>query len=198
MDILGLHLSPRKKGNSAVMLDEFLRGAEAAGAEVTRFSVADHNIRSCMGCSACEKTGECVITDDDMAILYPLLATAPMVVVATSLFFYDVPGKGKNLIDRTQPLWSRRYTLNRTETLRPEGKGFLLALGATKGKDLFLPVGLSIKYFFDSIGMPKEFDSLYYRQIEGLGDMASHTDHMAQLYEAGLAFGQKRPTRAGN
>lgn len=197
MDILGLHLSPRKNGNSAAMLDEFLRGAQAAGAEVTRFSVSDHNIQPCRGCSACEKTGECVITDDDMVPLYPLLATAPMVVVGTSLFFYDVPGRGKNLIDRTQPLWSRRYTLNQTETLRPNGKGFLLALGATKGKDLFMPVGLSVKYFFDSIGMPKTFDSLCYRQIEGLGDMARRTDDMAQLYEAGLAFGQNRPAQGG-
>lgn len=193
MDILGLHLSPRKNGNSEVMLDEFLRGAKAAGAEATSFSVADLDIKPCVGCASCEKTGECVITDDDMAQLYPLLATAPMIAVSTSLFFYDVPAKGKALIDRTQPLWSRRYALNQTETLRPNGKGFLLALGATKGKDLFLPVGLCIKYFFDAVGFPKEYETLQFRQIESLGDMARHTDHMAQIYEAGLAFGRKRP-----
>jgi len=193
MDILALHLSPRKKGNSAVMLDEFLRGAKEAGAGAVSYSVAEHNIKPCMGCGACEKTGECVITDDDMGELYPLLATAPMVVVSTSLFFYDVPAQGKALIDRTQPLWSRRYALKRTETLRPEGRGFLLAVGATKGKDLFMPVSLSVKYFFDSIGMPKEFDTLFFRQVEALGDMAKHPDYMKEIYEAGLAFGQKRP-----
>lgn len=193
MDILGLHLSPRKNGNSQVMLDEFLRGAQAAGAEVINFSVADHDIKPCRGCSCCEKTGECVITDDDMGPLYPLLATAPMIAVSTPLFFYDVPAKGKALIDRTQALWSRRYALNQKETIRPDGKGFLLALGATKGKDLFLPVGLSIKYFFDAVGFPKEFETLQFRQIENLGDMARHTDYMAQIYEAGLAFGRKRP-----
>ena len=196
MDILALHLSPRKKGNSAVMLDHFIQGARSTGAEVTAFSVADHNIKPCLGCSACEKTGKCVITDDDMSGLYPLLAAAPLVVVSTSIFFYDVPGKGKALIDRTQPLWSRRYTLGRTETLRPDGKGFLLALGATKGKDLFLPVSLCIKYFFDSIGMPKDFDTMFFRQIEGLGDMEKHEDYLKQVYDAGADFARKRPGAA--
>lgn len=193
MDILALHLSPRKNGNSDAMLKEFLRGARDAGAEIVDFSVADLNIQPCLGCSSCEKTGECVIKGDDMPMLIPYLAKAPMVVVSTSLFFYDVPAKGKALIDRTQPLWSWRYTLGRTDSLRPNGQGFLLALGATKGKDLFLPVNLCIKYFFDSIGMPKTFESLEFRQIEGLGAMAKHQEHMATLYQAGLEFGKKRP-----
>lgn len=175
------------------MLKEFLRGAGDAGAESISYSVADHHIKPCMGCGACEKTGECVITDDDMRELYPLLASVPMVVVSTSLFFYDVPAQGKALIDRTQPLWSRRYPLKRTETLRPEGLGFLLVVGATKGQDLFTAVSLSVKYFFDSIGMPKKFDTLFFRQIEALGDMAKHPEHMKTIYEAGLAFGRKRP-----
>ena len=194
MDILGLHLSPRRRGNSAVMLAEFLRGAREAGAETQSFSVADHHIEACRGCGACEKTGYCVIKDDDMRDLYPLLATVPMIVVSTSIFFYDVPGKGKALIDRTQPLWARRYTLNQTDTLRPDGRGFLLALGATKGHDLFLPVNLCIKYFFDSIGYPKNnFESLFYRNIEALGEMKQHPEHLKEIYEAGLAFGRQRP-----
>ena len=193
MDILALHLSPRKNGNSAAMLEEFLKGARQAGAETLTCSVSDLNIKPCLGCGVCEKTGQCIIEDDDMGRLYPFLSQAPMVVVSTSIFFYDVPASGKALIDRTQPLWSQRYTLGRTETIRPEGQGFLLALGATKGKDLFLPVSLCIKYFFDSIGFPKEFDSLFFRQVEGLGNMAKHADYMRQVFEAGLAFGQKRP-----
>lgn len=193
MDILALHLSPRKNGNSAVMMDEFLKGAKQAGAGVVSYSVADLNIKPCIGCGSCEKTGNCIFTDDDMNILYPHLIKAPMVVLATSLFFYEVPSQGKALIDRTQPLWSRRYRLGSTETLRPEGKGYLLALGATRGKDLFMPVNLCVKYFFDAIGYPKTFDTLFFREIEGLGDMARHEEYMKQTFEAGLEFGKKRP-----
>lgn len=191
LDILALHLSPRKYGNSDVMLDEFIRGASQSGAQVEKFSVAEHNIKHCLGCVACEKTGKCIITDDDMQQLYPLLGTVPKVVVSTSLFFYDVPGLGKNLIDRTQPIWSQYYTLGRSETRRPEGQGFLLAVGATKGKDLFMPVNLSMKYFFDSIGLPKTFGSLCLREVENLGDLVKMPEYMEQIYQAGLAFGLK-------
>ncbi len=192
MDILGLHLSPRKKGNSADMLAEFSRGANEAGAETGCFSVAEHNIKPCMDCGACEKTGNCVITDDDMKPLYPILATVPKVVVSTPVFFYEVPAQGKALIDRTQPLWSRRYALNKTETLRPDGRGFLLALGATKGQDLFVGLSLCLKYFFDSIGLPKDFDSLCFRQIEASGELARHPDYLELIFEAGKAFGARR------
>lgn len=193
MDILALHLSPRKKGNSEVMLDEFLRGAHESGATSTVFSVSDHNVKPCIGCGACEKTGQCVIKDDAMAELYPLLATAPMVVVSTPLYFYDVPAQGKALIDRSQALWSRRYSLKETATIRPEGQGVLLALGATKGKDLFMPVSLSVRYFFDAIGFPKEFDKHFYRHLEAVGDWEKFPELLQEVYEAGLAFGRKRP-----
>ncbi|MDR0882329.1 MAG: flavodoxin family protein [Candidatus Adiutrix sp.] len=191
MDILGLHLSPRRNGNSAAMLEEFLRGARHGGAAAESYFVADHDIRACTGCAACEETGQCVITDDDMAELYPRLATAPRIVVATSLFFYDVPAGGKALIDRAQTLWARRYRLGQTDMLRPDGRGFLLALGATKGRDLFVPVSLCVKYFFDALGLPRQFDHLFFRQIEGLGDLAGRDDYMSQIYEAGRAFGRK-------
>lgn len=193
MDILGLHLSPRKNGNSALMLEEFLRGAREAGAGAVSYSVADLNIKHCMGCGACESTGRCVIQDDDMTELWPILAKVPMIALSTSVFFYDVPSRGKALIDRTQPLWGRRYVLKDTETLRPEGKGFLMALGATKGHDLFVPVGLCAKYFFDSIGFPKDFESLFFRQLEKKDDLKKRPDYLAAIYEAGFNFGKKRP-----
>ncbi len=192
MDILALHLSPRRNGNSADMLKEFLRGTEDGGASATYFSVSDLKIEPCIGCAACEETGKCILPPDDMEKLYPLLATAPMVVVATSLFFYDVPAIGKALIDRTQALWSQRYRLERTDTLRPQGKGYLLALGATKGKDLFVPVELATKYFFDAIGMPRTFEKLCFREIDTIGSFVKCPDLMAQTYQAGLEFAKQK------
>ncbi|KXS56385.1 MAG: hypothetical protein AMR96_03010 [Candidatus Adiutrix intracellularis] len=193
MDILGLHLSPRKGGNSEDALAEFIRGARKSGAETEIFSIADHHIEPCRACAACETTGICVISGDDMGALYSLLTSIPLIVVSTSLFFYDIPAQGKALIDRTQALWYRRYSLKQFSTLRPSGRGFLLALGATRGQDLFLPVNLCVKYFFDSIGLPKTFDSLFFRQLEAKGDLKIRSDYMEQIYEAGLAFGRWRP-----
>ncbi|MGL4208285.1 MAG: flavodoxin family protein [Candidatus Adiutrix sp.] len=191
MDILALHLSPRKNGNSAVMLREFVKGASSTGAQVTSFAISDHNIKPCIGCAACEKTGNCIIRDDDMKDLYPLLISAPSVVVASSVFFYDIPAAGKALIDRAQPLWARRYLLKDTSLLRP-GKNFLLALGATRGQDLFVPTELCIKYFFDAIGFPRTVDSLFFREIDAFGEFEKDDDKMRQAYEAGVAFAKSR------
>ncbi|UQZ90293.1 flavodoxin family protein [Deltaproteobacteria bacterium Smac51] len=191
MDILALHLSPRKNGNSAAMLEEFLKGARSTGASAESYSVTDLKIHPCIECGQCEKTGECIF-DDDMNKLYPTLTTTKKIVISTSLFFYDVPAQGKALIDRTQPLWSRRYSLKQTDTLRPDGLGFLLAVGATKGQDLFLPVTLCVKYFFDSIGFPKEFESLCFRQLEAADDFVKRPDLIEQIFAAGQAFGKKQ------
>jgi hypothetical protein len=172
------------------MLAEFTRGAAAAGAEVFKFSVAERRVEPCRGCSACETTGQCVIDSDDMNELYPLLSSAKRIVVSTPLFFYDVPALGKALIDRTQVLWARRYALKQ-DPPRPEGRGFLLALGATRGRDLFVPVTLSIKYFFDALGFPKTFESLFFRQVEAKGDLEKRPDDLRLIFEAGLAFGRR-------
>jgi hypothetical protein len=190
MDILSLHLSPNQGGNSDAMLAAFAQGAAETGLEVARFSVAGRRVEPCLGCNACESTGRCVISDD-MDDLYPLLAAARNVVVSTSIYFYDVPAKGKALIDRAQALWCRRYFLNDTDMLKPDGRGFLLALGATKGENLFVPVSLSIRYFFDALGLPKTFETLFFRGLEKPGDLTRQPDLVTGLREAGLGFGRR-------
>jgi len=121
MDILCLHLSPRQGGNSEVMLDSFAQGAEEAGAETLKFSVAGRQVEPCRGCGSCDREGQCVI-DDELRDFYPVLASARNVVVGTSIYFYDVPAKGKALIDRSQALWVRRYVLNQKEAGHPGEK----------------------------------------------------------------------------
>jgi multimeric flavodoxin WrbA len=190
MDILSLHLSPNKGGNSDVMLDAFNEGAAEPGLEILKFSVAERRVEPCRGCGSCDQSGQCVIVDD-LEELYPLLAEARNIVVSTSLYFYDVPAKGKALIDRSQALWVRRYVLNRKEALKPDGRGFLLALGATRGENLFIPVSLSIRYFFDALGLPKTFETLFFRGLEKPGDLARQPDLVARLREAGRAFGRR-------
>ena len=190
MDILSLHLSPRKGGNSDDMLSAFNQGAEEAGLKVQKFSAAEHRVGPCVGCGSCDSTGQCVI-DDDMQQLYPLLVSAGNVVVSTSLYFYDVPAKGKAVIDRAQALWNRRYTLKQKEAVKPDGRGYLLALGATRGENLFTPVNLSVKYFFDALGLPTTFESLFFRGIENRGDLTGQPELVRQIREAGLAFGRR-------
>jgi protein-tyrosine-phosphatase len=102
-----------------------------------------------------------------------LLRKADVVVLATPIFFYGPSAQLKALIDRSQALWARRYILKLQDPKSPFRRGFLLAIGATKGKELFTGTSLTAKYFFDAIGA--RYDGfLGYRQMEALGAIARH------------------------
>ncbi len=174
MMILGFQGSPRKKGNTGYLLSAFMDAAEMLGAKPRIVQVAQKHIVPCIGCGSCEKRGYCVTKDDDMTHeIYPLLREADIVVLAAPIYFYNVPAQLKALIDRTQTLWSRKYKLKMTDPARHYRRGFLLAQGATKGKNLFEGVELTARYFYDAIGA-KYIGSLTYRHIENIGDMKQH------------------------
>jgi len=172
MFILGLQGSPRKSGNTALLLESFLEEAERLGARMYNLDVAEKTINPCLECGVCEEEGFCPI-DDDMQQVYPLLRHADIVVMATPIFFYGPTAQIKALIDRSQAMWARRYTYKLIDPGRKWRRGFLLAVGATRGKNLFEGISLTAKYFFDAIGAGFE-GSLTYRQIEGQGDIAKH------------------------
>jgi arsenate reductase len=181
---LGLFGSPRKKGNTAFLLNAFLEEIEKQGVQTQTIDVPRMNIQPCRGCAYCEKHGYCVIDDDDMAnIIYPLLRKADIIIAATPIFFYSATAQLKALIDRSQALWSRRYKFNLSDPFSKYRRGFLLALGATKGKNLFEGVELTAKYFFDAVNASYE-GSLTYRHIENPGDMKDHPTVMEDIQTA--------------
>ena len=172
MFVLGLQGSPRLKGNTSILLAAFLNEAETLGARIHHMDVARKNITPCQECGTCEKKGFCPI-DDDMQEIYPLLRQADIIVMATPIFFYGPTAQMKALIDRSQALWARRYVHRLTDPGMKWRRGFLLALGATKGKNLFEGVSLTAKYFFDAVGASYD-GGLTYKQIEGSGDIEKH------------------------
>ncbi|MFH2046566.1 MAG: NAD(P)H-dependent oxidoreductase [Pseudomonadota bacterium] len=169
---LGIMGSPRKNGNTDFLLSLFMKEIEKAGVRTHVVEVGKKNIMPCLEYSVCERKGTCPI-DDDMNEVYSLLREADIVVLATPMFFYNAPGQTKALIDRSQTLWARRYRLKLSDPGCKIKKGFLLALGATKGKNLFEGINLTAKYFFDAISASFE-SSLTYRKIENRKDMENH------------------------
>ena len=101
MFVLGLQGSPRKTGNTAVLLRSFLDESRALGAETLHMEVAYKKISPCMECGKCEEEGFCPI-DDEMQEVYPLLRLADVVVMATPIYFYGATAQIKALIDRSQ------------------------------------------------------------------------------------------------
>ena len=122
-----------------------------------------------------------------MQEIYPLLRQADIIVMATPIFFYGPTAQMKALIDRSQALWARKYAHRLTDPGRKWRRGFLLALGATKGKNLFEGVNLTAKYFFDAVGASFE-GSIAYKQIEGSGDIKKHPTALSDTKEKARAL----------
>jgi arsenate reductase len=173
MLVLGLQGSPRKKSNTHFLLSTFLENAERLGARTHMVDVCRMDIQPCKELVVCEKKGTCPIKDDMTPVLYPLMREAEVIVAASPVFFYNVTAQLKALIDRSQTLWARKYRLKLKDPLAANRKGVLLAVGATRGKQLFDGLELTAQYFFDAVAARFE-DRHLYREIEHPGDMAAH------------------------
>lgn len=103
MKILGLSCSPRKQGNTDILVGEALSGAQDEGAEVELYNVSDKEIKPCDGCWSCAVKGECHIKDD-MQALYDKLVEADGIIFGTPVYFYSMTAQAKTIIDRTLAL----------------------------------------------------------------------------------------------
>jgi len=173
MFVLGIQGSPRRNGNTESLLSAFMDTAKNEGAETMIVNAYKKDIGACIECGICEQNGLCTINDEMQTEIYPLLRRADIIVLASPIFFYNVTAPLKALIDRTQTFWSRKYRLNMEDPRRKTRKGFLLALGATRGKNLFNGTIATAKYFFDAVGASND-GNLTYRKIEEPGDILSH------------------------
>ena len=148
--VLGIAASPRRWGNTGVMLKAFLAGAESQGAAIKQISVSSLKISYCEHCDKCLDNGEC-IKQDDMNIVNEDLAWADIIVVASPIHFAGVPAQVKTLIDRGQSNWVRKYIL-KTNPLYPpkERRGYILAAGGRDRNDIFDCVKEEISTWFIS------------------------------------------------
>lgn len=190
MKFLAIWGSPRRGGNSEVLLDAFIEGAAGAGAEVEKVALRELKITPCLEIYHCFKDGTCPIKDD-MQPLYEKLLAADVVALATPIFFYSVSAQAKAMIDRTQALWARRYQLKQ-DFPGPERQGVLLCTAATKGKLLFVGVRLVAKYFFDAINVSYAAEILV-RGVDEKGAIHQRPEvlHAAQDLGRRLAQGEK-------
>lgn len=104
MKVLVINGSPRAKGNSDLLCDEFIRGAQEAGHQTEKISLRDMEIHPCKACYACFKTGSCV-QKDDMAEILRQAEHADVLVLASPTYFLTMSGQMKVMIDRLLPKW---------------------------------------------------------------------------------------------
>jgi len=184
--VLGIAGSPRRKGNSDLMLDAALGAAQESGAHVERIIASAAGISPCRGCNACSRDGVCIQTDG-MGAVYELVDAADAVIVATPVFFASVPSTLKALYDRFQPYWARRYVLHQPAP-EPKRPGALLI--AASGGD---PYGHACaeaptRSAFAVVGV--RFDEVIVAEpVDAARDILAKPEVLKRCAEVGTRFG---------
>lgn len=106
--VLIISTSLRGGGNSEALALEFAKGAREAGHSAELVSLRDKTIGFCTGCLACQKTLRCVIRDDADLIAQKML-TAEVIAFATPIYYYEMSGQMKTMLDRSNPLYPSDY-----------------------------------------------------------------------------------------
>jgi multimeric flavodoxin WrbA len=183
--VVGIFGSPRPNGNSDILLDQAIKGAEASNAKVEKIVVRDLQIAPCNSCGGCFEKGVCVI-GDDMQKIYSQLADADGIIVATPIYFMGVSAQLKALIDRCQAFWARKYILNLPiREDRRIAKGFFIATAARNaGEGLFDGAVKTIKSFFHVLDVKYTGDILC-AGLEEKGAVHKRQELLQQAFDAG-------------
>ena len=181
MLILGIAGSPRRNGNTEILLDEALASARQAGAEVEKIVLSTLNIAPAEA-AATVKKGECIIKDD-MQGIYEKIAAADAMIFASPNYFYHVSAYAKAAIDRSQALWARNHIL-KDPRFRQGKKGYFISVAATKGARLFKGSIWTMQYFFEAVGF-KMAGRLLVRGVDGKGEILKEQQYLEAARKLG-------------
>ena len=186
MRVLGITGSPRRSGNTDLLLAQVIKGAESQGAETKTLILNDLKITPCQHCDACFEAGVCKVKDD-MQMVYQEMEKADRIVLASPVHFLGLTAQMKAMIDRGQALWARKYVLKKPPLGdRRERKGLFIAVGGMKLANLFEPSLATVKAFFTVIDVEYAGDLLF----PGIDEKGAIKKHPTALKDA-FAAGQK-------
>jgi len=193
LKVLGIAGSPRRGGNTDLLLAEVMKGAASKGAEVKTIILNDLKIAPCQHCDACLEAGKCRV-DDDMQMVYRELEAADRIVLASPIQFMGVTAQMKVMIDRCQALWARKYVLK----LPPLGngrdrKGFFISVGGRKIVNLFEPTLVMIKTVFRILDVTYAGELLF-SGVDEKGAITKHPDALRQAFLAGQKLVEETQT----
>jgi multimeric flavodoxin WrbA len=151
-NIVAILGSPRRWGNTEILLDEFLKEFKGGSFRIKKFVAAEMRISPCNNCCRCLKTGKCVFKDD-MTELYKEMERADCLILASPIYFTNMPGALKILIDRCQVFWARTYVLKKQ--LKPDNKryGVFLSVCGFSSASMFNCANRMAKVLFRVLGI---------------------------------------------
>lgn len=190
--VLGISGSPRRNGNTELLIREFMKGAESRGHETELIILSELKISPCTSCDSCQKTGKCVI-NDDMQLMHKKLLEVDYIAFASPIYFGGVSAQLKSLIDRCQTLWSRKYILKKS-LIKP-GKGkrsgyFISTAGSKDYNKVFDGAIIVIKAIFSTLDIEYKGELLF-KDMEKKGEIIKHPDALKMAFETGASLGTR-------
>lgn len=173
-NVLVISSTLRKNGNSEVLAKEFLRGVEDSGNNAVFISLQDKEIKFCKGCLACQKLGICVIKDDSNEIVEKM-READVIAFATPIYYYEMSGQLKTLLDRANALYASEYKFRDI---------YFLAAAADLDSHSADIAANGIKGWVACFSKAQFKGIILGNGVESVGDINNHPSLM-QAYEAG-------------
>ncbi len=184
-EVLGIAGSPRRDGNTDLLLQQAISGANSQGAQTTVITLSELNIAPCRHCDGCWETGVCVI-QDDMQWLSHKLREVDYLILASPIFFMGVTAQVKTMIDRCQAMWVMKYVLKLpvATNLHSKRKGLFISVGATKTPNLFQPAIATVRSWFTTLDIIYAGDLLF-SGVGKKGTIAHHPTALEEAFHAG-------------
>ncbi len=187
---LGIAGSPRKGGNTEVLLHEALAGVAEGGGETEIIRLRLYKYAGCIGCDGCFKEGKCMV-QDDMQQIYPKILAADRIILAAPVFSMGMNAQAKAMVDRTQRFWSTKYVLKRQvindAAARPPRQGFFIAVAGSGLPRVFDGAEQVARYFFKMIETAY-LGSYMYNQTDEKGAIQKKSAALQEVRLAGKAL----------
>lgn len=186
--VVGILGSPRRRGNSEILLDRCLKSARENGAETEKFILNTMKFVPCQECAEKRKDGICKI-QDDMQKIYPSIEQADAIVVASPIFFGSLSAQTKMMIDRFQCQWLGIF-FYKTYTIQKRKQGAFFCVAGTNRKDFFDNAKAIVKNFFVTVGASYKYEAFCPLVDEG-GAINNHPECIKKAEEIGMQIGKK-------
>jgi len=184
-EVLGIAGSPRRDGNTDLLLQQAISGANSEGAQARVITISELSIAPCRHSDGCWETGMCVV-QDDMQWLSHKLREVDYLILASPIFFMSVTAQVKAMIDRCQALWVMKYVLKLPVAINPYArrKGLFISVGATKAPNLFQPAIATVRSWFTTLDIIYAGELLF-SGVDRKGTIAHHPTALEDAFQAG-------------
>ena len=173
--VLIISTSLRNNANSEILAYQMERGAKEAGHSVDFISLKDKDIKFCKGCLACQKIGKCVIDDDANAVTEKM-KDADVIVWATPVYYYEMAGQMKTMIDRANSLFSASYRFKEV---------YVIATAADSSKGVAQTVLNGVRGWISCFSGVKLCGCIEGAGLEGANDVNQRKDLLDEAYKMG-------------